>query len=58
MHAKTGTAEFTADDGTQHAHAWTIGYRGDLAFATLIVGGEDSVYTIESARASWPSLPG
>ena len=45
MHAKTGTAEFTADDGTIHAHAWTVGYVGDLAFAALIVGGEDSIDT-------------
>ena len=45
VHAKTGTAEFAAADGTTHAHAWTIGYRGDLAFAALIVGGEDSINT-------------
>ena len=45
VYAKTGTAEFQAEDGTNHAHAWTIGYRGDLAFAALIVGGEDSVFT-------------
>ncbi len=58
VHAKTGTAEFTADDGTQHAHAWTVGYRGDLAFATMIVGGEDSVYTIQSARSFLAAIPG
>jgi cell division protein FtsI/penicillin-binding protein 2 len=45
VHAKTGTAEFTGDDGAVHAHAWTVGYVDDLAFAALIVGGEDSVYT-------------
>jgi len=45
VHAKTGTAEFAAEDGTIHAHAWTIGYVGDFAFAALIVGGEDSVFT-------------
>jgi len=43
--AKTGTAEFAAADGTIHAHAWTVGYVGDLAFAALIVGGEDSIRT-------------
>lgn len=47
VHAKTGTAEFTAEDGTNHAHAWTVGYTGDLAFAALIVGGEDSIHTNE-----------
>ena len=45
VHAKTGTAEFTADDGVVHAHAWTVGYVDDLAFAALIVGGEDSAFT-------------
>ena len=56
--AKTGTAEFTADDGTPHAHAWTVGFRGDLAFATLIVGGEDSARTVGATRAFLTSLPG
>jgi cell division protein FtsI/penicillin-binding protein 2 len=45
VHAKTGTAEFTGDDGATHAHAWTVGYVGDLAFAALVVGGEDSIVT-------------
>ena len=45
VHAKTGTAEFTATDGTTHAHAWTVGYLGDMAFAALVVGGEDSIVT-------------
>jgi cell division protein FtsI/penicillin-binding protein 2 len=45
VHAKTGTAEFAAADGTIHAHAWTVGYKGDLAFAALVVGGEDSIVT-------------
>ena len=38
-----------ADDGTIHAHAWTVGFRGDLAFAALIVGGEDSAKTNQIA---------
>ncbi|MGS0684150.1 penicillin-binding transpeptidase domain-containing protein [Nakamurella sp. GG22] len=45
VHAKTGTAEFTGEDGKTHAHAWMIGYRGDLAFAALVVGGESSTVT-------------
>lgn len=45
VHIKTGTAEFVADDGATHAHAWTVGYQGDLAFAAMIVGGEDSLRT-------------
>ncbi len=47
VHAKTGTAEFTADDGSTHAHAWTVGYLGDLAFAALVVGGEGSGVTTD-----------
>ena len=35
---KTGTAEFGTANPPQ-THAWFIGYRGDLAFAVLVVGG-------------------
>ncbi|MFP7665232.1 MAG: penicillin-binding transpeptidase domain-containing protein [Corynebacterium pyruviciproducens] len=42
IHAKTGEAEFAGG-----SHAWFTGYRDDLAFATLIVGGGGS----ESATA-------
>ncbi|SMB86127.1 Cell division protein FtsI/penicillin-binding protein 2 [Corynebacterium glucuronolyticum] len=42
IHAKTGEAEFAGG-----SHAWFAGYRDDLAFATLIVGGGGS----ESATA-------
>jgi cell division protein FtsI/penicillin-binding protein 2 len=57
VHAKTGTAEFTADDGATHAHAWTVGYVGDLAFADLIVGGEDSVHTNEVLERFLTAVP-
>jgi cell division protein FtsI/penicillin-binding protein 2 len=57
VYAKTGTAEFTADDGATHAHAWTVGYRGDLAFAALIVGGEDSVHTNEVLERFLTAIP-
>ena len=56
-HAKTGTAEFQADDGTIHAHAWTMGFRGDMAFAALIVGGEDSAKTNRIAAELLATLP-
>jgi cell division protein FtsI/penicillin-binding protein 2 len=36
---KTGTAQF--GDGTQ-SHGWFVGYRGDLAFAVLLVGAGSS----------------
>jgi cell division protein FtsI/penicillin-binding protein 2 len=36
---KTGTAEF--GDNT-HSHGWFAGIAGDIAFATLVVGGDTS----------------
>ncbi len=56
-HAKTGTAEFQADDGTIHAHAWTVGYRGDMAFAAMIIGGEDSAMTNRIAAKLLATVP-
>jgi hypothetical protein len=56
-HAKTGTAEFAADDGSVHAHAWTMGFRGDMAFAALIVGGEDSAKTNQIAAKLLATVP-
>ena len=35
---KTGTAEFGSSKNPK-AHAWFVGYRGDLAFAVLVEGG-------------------
>mgnify|MGYP001040576134 FL=1 len=45
VYAKTGTAEYVNDKGDIQAHAWTVGFRGDIAFAALIVGGNDSKRT-------------
>jgi Penicillin binding protein transpeptidase domain/NTF2-like N-terminal transpeptidase domain len=36
---KTGTAQF---GDAVHSHGWFTGYRGNLAFATLVVSGESS----------------
>ena len=36
--AKTGTAEY-GDDPPPRTHGWMIGYRGNLAFACLVVDG-------------------
>jgi cell division protein FtsI/penicillin-binding protein 2 len=36
---KTGTAEY---GDNKHAHGWFAGIVGDLAFATLVVGGDSS----------------
>jgi hypothetical protein len=34
-----------------------VGYRGDLAFAALIVGGEDSVHTNEVLERFLTAVP-
>ncbi|MFC7656875.1 penicillin-binding transpeptidase domain-containing protein [Pseudonocardia benzenivorans] len=38
---KTGTAEYSAN-GANRAHGWFGGYRGDVAFAVLVVDGGSS----------------
>ncbi len=43
---KTGTAEYTNDC---RAHGWFVGYRGDLAFAVLIVDGGTSAPAVQVA---------
>ncbi len=45
VYAKTGTAEYVTEDGDIAAHAWTVGFRGDVAFSALIVGGNSSQRT-------------
>jgi cell division protein FtsI/penicillin-binding protein 2 len=42
---KTGTAQF--GDGT-HSHGWFAGYRGDLAFATLITDAGESGKAVQA----------
>jgi cell division protein FtsI/penicillin-binding protein 2 len=46
VYGKTGTAEYT-DNG--RAHGWFVGYRGDLAFAVLIVDGGSSGPAVDAA---------
>jgi beta-lactamase class D len=43
---KTGTAQF--GDGT-HSHGWFVGYRGDLAFAVLLLGADNSTPAVDVA---------
>jgi cell division protein FtsI/penicillin-binding protein 2 len=45
VRGKTGTAQF--GDGS-HSHGWFAGYRGDLAFATLIVDAGDSGKAVQA----------
>ena len=51
---KTGEAQF--GDGTD-SHSWFVGYRGDVAFATLIVGGGSSAYAVQMAGQFLGALP-
>jgi hypothetical protein len=52
VHGKTGEAEF--DGGS---HSWFAGYRGDLAFAALIVGGGSSEWAVRMTRQMFDGLP-
>lgn len=45
VHGKTGTAQF--GDGVR-SHGWFTGYRGDLAFAVLVVDGNSSRPAVEA----------
>jgi len=45
VHGKTGTAEFSATG----SHGWFVGFRGDLAFATLVVDAGSSAPAVETS---------
>jgi Penicillin binding protein transpeptidase domain/NTF2-like N-terminal transpeptidase domain len=49
---KTGEAEFPGG-----SHSWFAGYRGDMAFAALIVGGGSSEYAVRMAKRMFDVLP-
>jgi cell division protein FtsI/penicillin-binding protein 2 len=49
---KTGEAEFPGG-----SHSWFAGYRGDLAFASLIVGGGSSEYAVRMTKFMFDSMP-
>ena len=52
VYGKTGEAEFPGG-----SHAWFTGYRGDLAFAGLIVGGGNSTYAVRMVKRMLGELP-
>ena len=54
---KTGTAEFSAN-GTNRAHGWFVGYRGDLAFSVLVVDGGSSGPAVGIAQRFLAGVPG
>lgn len=49
---KTGEAEFPGG-----SHSWFAGYRGDMAFASLIVGGGSSEYAVRMTKFMIEALP-
>ena len=49
---KTGEAEFEGG-----SHSWFAGYRGDMAFAALIVGGGSSEYAVRMCKMMLDGLP-
>ncbi len=52
VRGKTGEAEFEGG-----SHSWFAGYRGDMAFAALIVGGGSSEYAVRMLRGMFEQLP-
>ncbi|HUM00437.1 MAG TPA: penicillin-binding transpeptidase domain-containing protein [Mycobacterium sp.] len=53
IYGKTGEAEFRGG-----SHSWFAGYRGDMAFAALIVGGGSSEYAVRMVKFMLAQLPG
>ncbi len=45
VRGKTGEAEFVGG-----SHSWFTGYRGDMAFSALIVGGGSSEYAVRMLK--------
>jgi hypothetical protein len=52
VRGKTGEAEFNGG-----SHAWFAGYRGDMAFSALIVGGGSSEYAVRMLKSMLAQLP-
>jgi cell division protein FtsI/penicillin-binding protein 2 len=52
VYGKTGEAEYPGG-----SHAWFVGYRGDLAFATLVVDGGSSDTAVAVTREMFAGLP-
>ncbi|MEZ0342779.1 penicillin-binding transpeptidase domain-containing protein [Mycobacterium sp. pV006] len=52
VRGKTGEAEFAGG-----SHSWFTGYRGDMAFAALIVGGGSSEYAVRMLKGMLDALP-
>jgi cell division protein FtsI/penicillin-binding protein 2 len=57
VYGKTGTAEYAGPDGGNRSHGWFTGYRGDLAFATLIVDGGSSGPAVQMTARFLAGVP-
>jgi cell division protein FtsI/penicillin-binding protein 2 len=53
LFGQTGTAEDNPTDG----HSWFVGFRGDLAFATLVVGAGSSAPALDVSERFLSALP-
>lgn len=53
LFGQTGTAE----DNPTGAHAWFVGFRGDLAFATLVIGAGSPAPALDVSRRFLSALP-
>lgn len=57
VRVKTGSAQYIESDGSDHTHAWTAGYRDDLAFAAFIVDGDNGVKAVELVKRFLELMP-
>ncbi|MCW0214543.1 MAG: penicillin-binding transpeptidase domain-containing protein [Pseudonocardia sp.] len=56
VYGKTGTAEYS-QGGVNRAHGWFVGYRGDVAFAILVVDGGSSSVAVRIAQPFLAGFP-
>lgn len=54
VRGKTGTAQF--GDGV-HSHGWFVGYRGDVAFAVLLLGADSSTPAVDASARFLKAIP-
>ncbi|GLZ31277.1 penicillin-binding protein [Lentzea sp. NBRC 105346] len=54
VRGKTGTAQF--GDGV-HSHGWFVGYRGDVAFAVLLLGADSSTPAVDVSAKFLRAVP-
>ena len=55
--AATCTARPARPNSTGGSHSWFAGYRGDMAFSALIVGGGSSEYAVRMRKDMLDGMP-